>query len=367
MPLELGIWRIDQKLTRVDAASLDLENRLEDILDQDISVASPQWMVVGRQVYSAYGKYIDLLAIDRDGNLIVLELKRDRTPREVVAQLLDYGSWVKELKDDDIAGLFDAYMKKYHPENGDQSLDDAFRAHFKVTELPENLNSEHELVVVASALDDSTERIVSYLTEEHGVPINAVFFRVFKDDDREYLTRAWFIDPTTLDAKAEEKPSKGEWNGEFYVSFGEGERRHWGDAVKYGFISAGGGTWYSNTLGMLEPGNRIWVNVPGKGYVGVGEVIGPVVKVDEFKVEKENGNSVPITQLPVQASEMFADKDSQENAEYLVKIHWIKTVSLSEAIKEKGFFGNQNTVAKPTAKKWEHTIERLKKRFGVAS
>lgn len=54
-------------------------------------------MVVGRQVTTAFGKLIDLLAVDAEGNLTVVELKRDRTPREVVAQVLDYASWVEVL------------------------------------------------------------------------------------------------------------------------------------------------------------------------------------------------------------------------------------------------------------------------------
>lgn len=37
-------------------------------------------------------------------------------------------------------------------------------------------------------------------------------------------------------------------------------------------VCAGGGSWYSRTLGLLEPGARVWVNVPSKGYVGVGRV-----------------------------------------------------------------------------------------------
>jgi hypothetical protein len=49
-----------------------------------------------------------------------------------------------------------------------------------------------------------------------------------------------------------------------------------------------------------------------------------------------------------------------------VKVEWIKTVPLEDAIKEKGFFGNQNSVARPKAKKWAHTIERLKKRFEIS-
>lgn len=40
MPVELGVWRIDHDLKRVDIASLDQEKRLEDFLDADISIAS---------------------------------------------------------------------------------------------------------------------------------------------------------------------------------------------------------------------------------------------------------------------------------------------------------------------------------------
>jgi hypothetical protein len=51
--------------------------------------------------------------------------------------------------------------------------------------------------------------------------------------------------------------------------------------------------------------------------------------------------------------------------EYYVRADWIKTVPLEQANKEKGFFGNQNSVAKPKARKWVHTIERLKQRSEV--
>jgi len=41
--------------------------------------------------------------------LHVLELKRERTPRDVVAQILDYGSWVAELSHADVLGIFGDY------------------------------------------------------------------------------------------------------------------------------------------------------------------------------------------------------------------------------------------------------------------
>lgn len=364
MPLELRVWRIDDGLNRLEVKSLDQEKRLEEFLDKDITIASPHWMIIGRQVYTDYGKYIDLLAIDRDGNLIILELKKNKTPREVVAQLLDYASWIKNLTDDEIASIFKNYIKKYHPDRNGISLDETFLKCFKLKDMPEELNETHQLVVVASNLDESTERIVSYLSEEHNVPINAVFFRVFKDGEREYLSSMWFIDPT-LPPPIIVGEEKEPWNGEFYVSYGhEMEGRRWEDAKKYGYVSGGGGTWYTKTLNMLEIGKRIWVNVPGQGYVGVGIVDGPVVKVDEFEIE-DNGSMRLLTEDDVNGKGIFRDQGDEEKTEYLVKVMWIKTLELNQAIKEKGFFGNQNTVCKPVTKKWQHTVERLKKRFGI--
>jgi len=365
MPLEIGVWRIDKGLEKLENKSLDIEEHLEDFLAKDISIASPNWMVIGRQVYTDYGKYIDLLAIDRDGNLVVLELKKDKTPREVVAQVLDYASWVKNLKDNEIASIYDDYLKKFHKNKVGMSLDQAFRDFFRVRELPDELNETHQLVIVASQLDDSTERIINYLADEHNVPINAIFFRIFKDGEREYLCSMWFIDPSLPNPTivGEEKEP---WNGEYYISFGHdmGGRR-WEDAKKYGYVSGGGGTWYSNTLCLLEKGKRVWVNIPGQGYVGVGEVIGPVVKVDEFVIE-ENGIQRKLTPNALVGPNIFNNKDDEEKSEYLVKVKWNKALDINQAIKEKGFFGNQNTVCKPVTKKWGYTVERLKLRFGIS-
>lgn len=361
MPLELGIWRIDDGLEEVQASTMDQEARLEDILAKDISIASPNWMIIGRQVHTEFGGYIDLLAIDRDGNLIVVELKKHMTPREVVAQLLDYASWVRELKAEKVSRIFEEYQEKYI-KNGAVSLDEAFCARFKVSKLPDTINEDHELVVVAAALDDSTERIVTYLSEAHGVPVNAVFFRVFKDGDREYLTRAWFRDPTES-SSVEESPAKGNWNGEYYSSFGNDYA--WESARKYGYIVAGGGTWYSSTLFKLERGGRVWVNSPANGYLGVGVVEEGPVKADLFMVKQDDGSEIPITEISDADSSLGHEASDTEKANYVVRVKWLNTVSFNEAISERGFFGNQHSVCRPRTEKWEHTVNRLKKRFDV--
>ena len=178
----------------------------------------------------------------------------------------------------------------------------------------------------------------------------------------QYLTTAWLIDPSEVEVRMVERRSNEPWNGEYYVSFGEEETQYWADAMKHGYIAEGGGSWYSKTLRKLEPVSRIWVNVPSRGYVGVGKVLDKAKPITEFLLQDASGQKHPI--IEVVADTPSADKPAEE-LEYYVRVEWTKTVPLDQAIKEKGFFGNQNSVAKPKARKWVHTIERLKKRLEI--
>ena len=45
------------------------------------------------------------------------------------------------------------------------------------------------------------------------------------------------------------------------------------DAVKYGFVSAGGGRWYSQTLRGLPVGARVFVNIPGAELIPKGQFL----------------------------------------------------------------------------------------------
>ena len=358
MPIEVGIWKLGNKLEKVSFAQIDTEEKLEDTLVKDISVLSPGLMLVGRQIPTAHGNYIDLLAMDSDGNLSVIELKRHKTPREAVAQLLDYASWVQTLTYDEIADL-------YVHNNGGKEFEKGFAEVFGVNP-PDEINKEHQLVLIAAELDSATERIINYLADKYGVPINAVFFRYFKDGTSEYLTRTWLIDPLeaeTIANKATTSKRRESWNGQdFYVNFGPPDDRDWEDARKYGFVSGGGAKWFSQTLSMLAPGARVFVNVPSHGYVGVGKVTGIITPMTEFNVEI-NGKEMPITKVPLISIKMGkGDQSNADTAEYMVKIQWIKTVPLDQAYREKGMYGNQNTVTKLRNK---FTLERLIKHFGL--
>ena len=354
MSLEFAIWRLDEGLLHpIALGGMDYEQRLQELIAGDLTIVDPGLMMIGREVATPFGGRIDILAIDAVGNLAVIELKRSQTPRDIVAQILDYGSWVRGLETDEIAKIYIDYQHRFAGEDIPVSIDDGLKGRFGA--IPDEFNGTHRLIIVAEQLDPATERITRYLQEQYAVDVNAVFFRAFQDGDRRYLARAWLTEPDIETGEASLSARRGEWNREYYVSFGEGDHRRWADARKYGFVSAGGGDWYVRTLRMLQPGNRIWVSVPGKGYVGVGKVVSSTMPYDKFTVD------VGDTKMALMDVQMEAPKALDEDyGEHFVGVNWQKTLDLDQAVRERGFFGNQNTVARPRNQKWEFTVDRLK-------
>lgn len=351
----MRIWRIDGQNPRpLPAVALPTERELQEFLAKDPSLLGTALLVIGSEVVTPFGKRLDLLAVDVDGNLHVLELKRDRTPREVVAQVLDYGSWVSTLSREDVIDIAEKYLGR--------RFEAAFADVFGGTP-PDELNGERQLTVVASVLDASSERIVNYL-RDFGVPINAVFFKYIEDDDRRYLARSWLAasDDRSTSGIAKSASKRATWNGlDWYVSFG-GDRS-WEDARTYGFVSAGGGKFYTQTIRALEPGARVWVNIPKTGYVGVGTVSGPPVRFRDALVASADAPAL----LPEQSlAGEYADRDAEtdDDAEWIVPVEWINTTREEDAYWEKGLFANQNSACKL---RQEFTLDRLARRFGVHS
>jgi len=167
MPEKIRLWSVEQdnELREVPQVRLDLEKRLEEWLEEDISIL--------------------------DG------LKRDKTPREVVAQTLDYASWVVDISSDDLEVLVQDYLS--------QSLEEAFGVKFGDT-LPEILNEDHRLLIVGTEIDERSERIIEYLSEEHGVNINAVTFQYFEDGEiGPLLSRVFLIEPSQVAYRTRKK------------------------------------------------------------------------------------------------------------------------------------------------------------------
>ena len=201
MPQKIRMWEVtaENSLTEIRSSEISLEQQLEAWLESDISMLDPNLMVIGRQVRTDFGGEIDLLCLDSTGDIVVVEIKKGRTPREVTAQALDYASWVKDLSYQKIEKLAQLYLNR--------SLEEAFRERFEGG-LPDTLNERHRSLIVAEAMDESTERIVRYLVDLN-VPINVATVQHFKaSDGREMLAQVYLVEPEVAAAKAESTSKK---------------------------------------------------------------------------------------------------------------------------------------------------------------
>lgn len=86
---------------------VDLENLLEN--NPEYFFEKDKILIIGRQVITNLNTFIDLFGIDEFGNTVVIELKRDRTPREALAQLIEYASFVDNLDYGQLNGIFQNY------------------------------------------------------------------------------------------------------------------------------------------------------------------------------------------------------------------------------------------------------------------
>lgn len=351
MAFRMKLWSIaGDELRTIHRTVLDYEERLEDWIAKEPLILGMDVLLIGRQVTTEFGGKIDLLGIDRQGNLTIIELKRAKTPREIVAQALDYASWVRRLSAEEIRAIAEGYL--------DRSLAVAFSERFDQA-LPENINKSHSMVIVASSLDEASERIIQYLTDEYRVNINVAFFTLFGGDGREYLGRAWLQDPEQVQEISDSR-TRGPWSGYYFVNVGEGEHRNWEDNREYGFISAGQGEWYSSALQRLSVGDEVFAYMKGRGYVGYGRVTQEATMIKDFVIE---GGELLLEQ-PLEAPNPQDHKDDPELSEWVVDVEWSETFPREEAKSFKGIFASPHIVCKLRD---QSTVEFLEREFEVKS
>jgi hypothetical protein len=328
------LWKVEgKKLLEVAATQPQTESIVEEWISRDPSIIGLNLLIIACQWPTDFGGRIDLLGIDEAGDLTLIEIKRDKTPREAIAQALDYGSWVNGLSTSRIHSIARDYLHR--------PLSEAFREKFGQN-IPETLNSSHNLLIVASGLDPSSKRIVEYLAETHNVSINTAFFTYFRDQDVEYLAADWLLDQREVVERSEDK-RKAPWTGYYYVNVGhDPDNRIWDDMRQFGFVAAGYGRIYSGRLEQLSPGDKIFAYQKGSGYVGYGVVTSAAVMAKEFLTR--DGKKLGETDL--RQPNILHHADDPEMADYVVGVDWKKTFSLDEAKWLPGGFANQNVVCK---------------------
>lgn len=197
MSSKIKLWQIGKgdKPIEVDTEGFDvsnLEERLESWIEVNPSILGEDFLIINRQYTLPNGEKVDLLGIDAEGNLAIIELKRDKGRREAIAQILDYETLLSNLKEEELDDIAVTYFEENKLEW--ENLREAFQQKFGKRDVP--FNSSRRTFIIAPELDTTTERVINYLSSQYGMDINAVTFTYYKDEmNRELIIRNVVVSP----------------------------------------------------------------------------------------------------------------------------------------------------------------------------
>ena len=205
MTTQIKTWQIiDGDLTPIQT-SLASQNRTEPYDLEQWIASNPETVgsdiaIIGRQVICKSGP-LDLLGIDKQGNLVVIELKRDRVAREALAQAMDYASDVAEWSIDKIGEIASEYTEK--------TLEDAFADAFPDVDVENlNVNSTQRILLVGFSVEPALERMIQWLSDGFGVNINAVVLNYVRTANGDELLARTSIISEELEKERVQKKKK---------------------------------------------------------------------------------------------------------------------------------------------------------------
>ena len=131
---------------------------------------------------------LDLLAIDKAGNLVIIENKLDDSGKDVVWQALKYASYCSTLSKSQIAEIFQKYLDKSPSKGQDaKALISEFLGQEDFTEVVLNPGNDQRLIMVAAQFRKEVTSTVLWLLK-HRVFVKCFRATPFKDGEDIFLT-----------------------------------------------------------------------------------------------------------------------------------------------------------------------------------
>ena len=183
-----------------------LENSPDALLDEEGTVL---W--IGRQVKANVGdtgKYPDLLGVDSVGDVIIVELKKGKAPRDVIAQILEYATWASSLDSNQLNEIAVNYFSLQ--DRGYESFPQAHKEVFYPDSEEEpnvKFNENQKLFIIAEEIPSIIRQVTAYLRNKHHINIFCIEYEILKSEQGEY-----FISTEKIGVFEDIGPTTTRWN-----------------------------------------------------------------------------------------------------------------------------------------------------------
>ena len=160
------MYKVDienKKLIKIPVTSfsdLSLKERfdIQEWIGSAPEILGEELLIIAKELFLPSGKRLDLLAVDKEGALVVIELKRDYSGSDIEWQAIKYASYCSSFTPDEIYKIFAEYLS-----SNDGDAQEKIEA-FINSEL-EELNQQQRIILVAKEFNSEVISAVLWLRE----------------------------------------------------------------------------------------------------------------------------------------------------------------------------------------------------------
>jgi hypothetical protein len=183
--------KVEKKLEQQNFKELKMSevNHLQEIIANNPEVLGEDLLIIQKEFhdFDDTNERLDLLALDKPGNLVVIENKLDDSGKDVTWQIIKYASYVSTLTKDKITKIFQDYLdKNKNGENAEEELKNFFEKDDFDEIILNDGETSQRLILVAGNFRKEITSSVLWLSK-FGLKIQCIKAIPYKSDNKIFL------------------------------------------------------------------------------------------------------------------------------------------------------------------------------------
>lgn len=177
------------ELSKTNFSQLNLKERydIEEWIEKTPTILGEELLIINKELVLPSGIRLDLLAIDKNANLVVIELKRDDSGRNLEWQSIKYVSYCSNFLVEDIFKYFAEYL-------GQDEDDAQLKIEEFIDEEMDKLNENQRIILVSKEFHSDVVSAVLWL-RDYKIDIECVRLIPYLDEDEELFITTDMIIP----------------------------------------------------------------------------------------------------------------------------------------------------------------------------
>ena len=186
--------RESERIAEVDFGQLGLQERrdIQEWVAANPGILSEDLLIIGKEFsgFDRTNERLDLLAVDSDGKLVIIELKRDDTGADAHWQAIKYASYFHHTGKDDIVRMMADYEKVSQEEATDRLL-----KHLGSDDL-NAVNNDQRIILASHRFAPEVTSAALWLNEK--APVENLITCVKLTPYRDARTDSLYVQATTI-------------------------------------------------------------------------------------------------------------------------------------------------------------------------